>query len=801
MGRNNMKKIFSLSTVACAISTILSVQAAEIEVINVTATKRVENMQQVPVSVSAISADALKSLKIRDTTEIAAQVPNMQISTPAGDSYPIISIRGISMDDFSLNQSASVAIYVDEVYKGNPALQSVQLFDMERIEVLRGPQGTLFGKNTTGGLVNFITKRPSFDTGGYATVGFGNNNRKEFKGAFETELNDKLAVRFAGTFTEMDGWKKNILPGGEDANGIEEWGARASFAYMPNDDVDVLLKISTSKAQPNNYAYTAIPASAAGQGLGAYEAFNGLGPDSFPTALGVTPPAGAPQTSYTPAAVKYDETSEDTLKKRTIENTAVSLNINWDVSEEYSITSITSYDEGDITIPEGDGTPNKIHSVTVIGDVEQFTQDFRVTSNFDGDFNFIAGAFISQEEIQAPSSLVLYQDLDLNVDGALDWKDCYDPLAVAFGLPTEGVNTGLVEGGLNGVGDSLANYAGLGCQLKNDYTQEKDSLGFYFDASYALNDTTTVRFGARSTTDTIKLKNFQANYFGSDDVLVLQTITQNTGDPATDIITDEIDETEWSGKVSVDHILSSGDMVYVSYNRGYRSGAFNGQAFNDPSEVAPVDPEIIDAFEAGFKAEFFSRQLRLNGAAFYYDYSDQQFLSIDPATAAQTLHNISSSEIKGLEFDLTAAITDDLTLRAGFGYLDAKAKEGTVSGVDISGNTLSQSPEFNANISLDYFTSLNGSGSIQWHVDSSWVDKQYFDIGNTEATSQDSYALVNARVTWSSPDEMYQVAIWGKNLTDEEYITKAFDVTGLAGGIIAHTGQPSSFGAEVTVNF
>lgn len=786
-----MNKQFYITAVAAAVSSAITVQAAEIEKIEVTATKRVENVQTIPSSVSAISAEALKNLKIRDTTEIAAQVPNMQISTPAGDSYPIISIRGISMDDFSLNQSASVAIYVDEVYKGNPALQSVQLFDMERIEVLRGPQGTLFGKNTTGGLVNFITKRPSFDTGGFATLGFGNNNRKEFKGAFETDLSDDLAVRFAGTYTEMDGWKKNLHPDGADSNGIDEWGLRASFNYLPTDDVDILLKISASKAEPYNYAYTAIPAPGlGGQGGGNYELFN----RDLPAAFGVTPPEGAPQSSYNPASVKFDETNEDTLAKRTIENSAISLNIGWDVSDEYSITSITSYDEGEITIPEGDGTPNKIHSVTFYGDVEQFTQDLRITSNYDGNFNFILGAFVSSEEIQAPSSLVLYQDLDLNVDGNLDYLDCWEPVADLYGYPLT-PSAQLVDDTLNSFGYDLSLFAGMGCQLRNDYTQEKDSLGVYFDGSYALSDSTNIRFGARSTNDTIKLKNFSAGYYGSDEVLVVPTISQEL------LPEDEIDESEWSGKVSLDHILSSGDMIYVSYNRGYRSGAFNGQAFNDPSEVAPVDPEIIDAFEAGFKAEFFSRQLRVNGAAFYYDYQDQQFLNIDPETAAQTLHNIESSEIKGFEFDVTAALTDDLMLKGGFGYLDATAEEGMLSGVDISGNTLSQSPEFNANVAIDYYTNLDELGSLQWHMDANWVDKQYFDIGNTEATSQDGYTLMNARVTWSSPGEDYQVAIWGKNLTDEEYITKAFDVMGLAGGIIAHTGQPLSFGAELTVNF
>ncbi len=689
-----MNKQFYLSAVAAAVSLATTVQAAEIETIEVTATKRVENAQSIPVSVSALSADELKNLKIRDTTEISAQVPNMQISTPGGDSYPVISIRGISMDDYSINQSSSVAIYVDEVYKGNPSLQSGQMFDLQRIEVLRGPQGTLFGKNSTGGLVNFITKGPSWDTGGYLTAGIGNNNRKEVKGAYETELSDKLAVRVAGTFTEMDGWKKNSFPGAADSNAIDEWAARATFNYLPTDDVDITLKVAASKANPYNYAYTNIPGEA-GYGAGYYELFNNA-EVGLPALFGVTPPEGAPQNSYfVPEGQDFDEIQEDYVLKREIENSSASLNIVWDVSDEYSLTSITSFDSGDITIPEGDGSPNQVNSVVVSGDTTQFTQDLRLTSNLDGPFNYIVGAFVSKEEIDAPTSLSLFQDLDLNVDGNLDYLDCYDPLAAAFGLEMS-PNGQQVEEALLTEGASLGLFASLGCSLQNDYTQEKTSLGLYFDGSYDLTKDTKLRFGARSTNDVIELSNFNAGYYGSDGTLVVPTIAQEL------LPEDEIDENEWSGKVSVDHILSTGDLVYVSYNRGYRSGAFNGQSFNDPSEAAPVDPEILDAFELGFKADFLSRQLRINGAAFYYDYEGQQFINVDPNTAAQTLQNIDSSTIKGLEFDITAALTDDLMLRAGFGYLDTEVDGGVISGVDVSGNQLTQSPEYNANIGLDY---------------------------------------------------------------------------------------------------
>ena len=390
-----MNKQFYLSAVAAAVSLATTVQAAEIETIEVTATKRVENAQSIPVSVSALSADELKNLKIRDTTEISAQVPNMQISTPGADSYPVISIRGISMDDYSINQSSSVAIYVDEVYKGNPSLQSGQMFDLQRIEVLRGPQGTLFGKNSTGGLVNFITKGPSWDTGGYLTAGIGNNNRKEVKGAYETELSDKLAVRVAGTFTEMDGWKKNSFPGAADSNAIDEWAARATFNYLPTDDVDITLKVAASKANPYNYAYTNIPGEA-GYGAGYYELFNNA-EVGLPALFGVTPPEGAPQNSYfVPEGQDFDEIQEDHVLKREIENSSASLNIVWDVSDEYSLTSITSFDSGDITIPEGDGSPNQVNSVVVSGDTTQFTQDLRLTSNLDGPFNYIVGAFVSK---------------------------------------------------------------------------------------------------------------------------------------------------------------------------------------------------------------------------------------------------------------------------------------------------------------------------------------------------------------------------------------------------------------------
>jgi iron complex outermembrane receptor protein len=241
-------RVISTAISLLAFSGVLNVNAQALEEVVITAQKRTESLQDVPVSVSALSTADLEGLKLRDSGEIAAQIPNLQMINTAGDGFPIFSLRGVAMSDYSFNQSSPVASYVDEVYKGNPAIQGVQVFDLERIEVLRGPQGTLYGKNSTGGAVNFITKMPSFDRSGYIRIGAGDYDRKEAHGAFETPLiDDVLAIRLAGTWIEQNGWFENKLAGIDDGNAVDEYGLRASVLWQPNDDLQLILRASTGE--------------------------------------------------------------------------------------------------------------------------------------------------------------------------------------------------------------------------------------------------------------------------------------------------------------------------------------------------------------------------------------------------------------------------------------------------------------------------------------------------------------------------------------------------------------------------
>ena len=232
----------------------------------VTAQRRNERLQDVPVSITALSGDQLADKRIASPTDLVSSVPNLQAASTVGEGIPVFSLRGISMSDYSINQQGPVATYIDDVYKGTFPLLPVALYDLERVEVLRGPQGTLYGKNTTGGAINIISRRPGFSTEGYLAVGIGNYQRYEANGALQAALSDKVAARVAFTFARADGWFKNRLPGQADANATRQYAVRVSLLAQPTDRLQFLLRLSTSLQNPTNYGIFARPAA---DGIGA----------------------------------------------------------------------------------------------------------------------------------------------------------------------------------------------------------------------------------------------------------------------------------------------------------------------------------------------------------------------------------------------------------------------------------------------------------------------------------------------------------------------------------------------------
>lgn len=358
----------------------------------VTATKRSESLQKIPLSVSAIGGDDLAKARVNSVDSLVTKVANLQLTSIVGDNTPIFALRGVSMSDYSLNQSSPVATYYDEVYKGNFAFLGVAMYDLERVEVLKGPQGTLYGKNTTGGAVNLITKTAKLgETSGNFSMGYGRFNRVDLNGAVNLPIGDKAALRVAGTFAQANGWFKNVVPGQPDLAETREWGLRGTLVFEPADGVKFTLRGSTSYQDPRNYGIYAQPEAINRAGLG-----------------------------------KWEIASNETARRKA-RTTSVALTANFDLSDTLALTSITSYDKGSLHfIEDTDGQSIQLLEIPYDDEAKQFAQDLRLTSDTGGLFDFIIGAYYNREQVFNSSNFKIANDYDYNGDLVVDAQDCID---------------------------------------------------------------------------------------------------------------------------------------------------------------------------------------------------------------------------------------------------------------------------------------------------------------------------------------------------------------------------------------
>ena len=693
----------------------------------VTAQKRAERLQDVPVSVSAIGGDKLQQQRVTQADELVTKVPNLQLTSTVGDNTPIFALRGVSMSDYSLNQASPVATYYDEVYKGNFAFLGVAMFDLERVEVLRGPQGTLYGKNTTGGAVNLISRAPKLgQVNGYLNAGYGNYNRIDLNGAVNVPLSDTLAARVAFTYAKADGWFKNQLPGKPDLASTSEYGIRGSLLFEPKDGVSFILRASTSYQNPRNYGIYAQP-----------EATNRPG-------------------------LKKRQIEANITDRRHARTYSVSLTGNVELNDALTLTSITSYDKGKLNFYEDtDGTAGQLLEVPYGDRGTQVAQDLRLSSSFDGPFNFILGAYYNREKVFNETTFEIGKDIDFDGSGTVDAADC------AAGLP-------------------------LACLFRNSFNQVKKSIALYSDMTFEVTDALTLRGGLRYTNDKGSQTNFRSDALGVDGSLIATLIPTTSQAFKTNNL---------SGKIGIDYKLSPNNMIYANYSRGYRAKSFNAQAFFDPSEVGIAKPEEVDAFEVGAKTQFLDRHVTLNMAGFYYAYKNQQFINISPINAAQTLDNIPRSQIYGAELELSARATDALNLRAGLGLLHTEIRKGIVSGNDVKGNRLSNAPELTFSGGFDVKAMDNDAGKVTLAADLSYQSNQYFEVINISRLRQKSYALLSGNIGWESADGRFNASIWGKNLANKFYFTSRVDLLAGFGFDYNHIGGPRTYGVTLGVKY
>ncbi len=753
-----------------------------IEEIVVTAQKRSESLQTVPVSITALTSAQLGEVKLDSPSDLVTQVPNLQVNGIVGEGSPLFSLRGVSMFDYSLNQSSPVASYIDEVYKGNFVLFGVEMYDLARVEVLRGPQGTLYCKNTTGGAINFITNRPGFDTEANIKVGVGNYNRQEAEGALQFALvPDKLAVRVAATYTKVDGFIHNVLPGHPDLEGVSQWGARASFLYKATDDLTFTLRLSKSSQNPYNYAIMAgrlapscdplVPPCSAGISPGGI-GFTGY----FRTVDGTE--TGRP--------LKDNEIAQNYTPRRQQDNEAAALTIEANLSGGNKLTSITSWDDGSLFNPEGtDGAPYTVWKIPYTGKTKQLTQDLRLTSTGDGPLSYILGAYYQHEVIFNSTTNYVFTDPAFGLDCATD----------SYGA----------GGGYN-VGVAI----NVGCGYYNRFDQIRNSWALYTDDSFKASDLITLRVGLRYNHDNGAQKNALDQLLNAAGTPIANLGFFNTdfsGNPGPDPTGANLNDTRSqylhntavTGRAGIDFNVARDELVYLNYSRGYRSAAFNSQFLFTPSDFTTVLPETLDSSEAGFKTSWMEHRLQIDGAVFHYQYKNQQIINVYP-TGQQPLINLGKSKIDGGELEVIAKPARDFTLHASLGFLNTEVQEGTLATGDISGQQLPYAPKISGTAGFDWGFAHPGDATLNLHVDANYNGKQFLALPNEDAISQNAYALLNARLSFHSSDGKWEVGAWGRNLGDKFYLTNAVDVQGF-GFDYRHRGVPRMFGADVSYKF
>jgi iron complex outermembrane receptor protein len=719
-----------------------ALQAAVLEEVRVTATKRTESAQDVGIAITAFTGDQMDQLGWTNAQQVTAMAPGVQTVQPNGEANYAIAMRGVASSDFTTNVESPVALYLDEVYISQMSGAGFQLFDMERVEILRGPQGTLFGRNATGGLVHYITRKPSSDANGYLKGTVGENEQYRVEGAISGGT-ETLSARLSGSYHNNDGYITNRYRDedgkqSDDLNDADDKTARLHVLWAPNEDVELLLTGRWSEQDINT---------------GFFENVSSVLPGQLTPKVPNPVLDGYLDNDGDVWAGEYDDPGYNDLKTRGYTGT-----LKWDFGA-FRLTSIT--DNSTVKrdyIEDSDASPVSFFNFFLTTDADQFSQEIRLDGETDR-FQWVGGVY--------------YLDLDIDdSNGAIT-----DPIYNAFFGPTE---TPGAEGGLN-----------------NPYSSELESYSVFGQVDIPLGEEFTLILGARYIDDD---KDFQYNvnaveFLDPDYRKFSAPRNVNTLIPLAEY-KGSADDQEWAGRGQLDWALNDDWLIYGGWNRGIRGSGFNAPLFpfSPPleytDEFMAYDPETLDAYEIGFKSTLFDGLAQFNGAFYYYDYQDYQAFNI---VGLDTITFNTDAESYGAELELQTSPIEGLDILMGAAYNDIE--------VDIGDQELPsvQSPEWNLNGLIRYEWPMFG-GRMAIQGDIVWRDEVFFALVDAETLQQDSYAVSNASLTYYTEDGKWEGSVFVNNLTDEEYLVQTFDLSSLDvfGMTEQYYGRPQWWGASLT---
>jgi len=816
-----------------------------LEEIIVTARKREENIQNVGMSVSAMGKQEIENRFSTDVRDLVSISPNLLIDDTAQGPGGVASIyiRGIGVSEVEKNFDPAVGVVIDGIYIGTMSGGLQRTIDLERMEVLRGPQGTLFGRNTIGGVINMERTKPTMKTGGTILAGYGDYDTSNLEGIFNFRLGEQVGLKLTGAYRNQDeGYYTSVCDptvavtsatpacttSGQDIGQNEYTNYGANILWTATDNLD--LEFTYDKEETTQDTPTLVNASQNNN-----PELNNSWCDQFPTngalfcAPSLTTPTSGdrlntdivllgPANTF-PDGPGWGLATLDVLsfglappgepaRDATFDTETLIVEAHWNFADDYRMDFIAgSWETEETVLTDWDGTSEIRFHTDRPADYEQTTAELRFSNESDGPFNWTVGAYLwdSEYEIRLVSVLGFFYLPD---PGAVDPTQ---KIADVFGLGLDPVD------------------------LPQFTKQTSESWAVFGEADWAINDKWTLTIGGRYTEDEKTTKQWgqtpcgieplfgpflppgevdtPAPYdelcFGPGGLAANPTADPAIGGDTNTPVTAAHDWDQFTPKVGVKWNVTDDSMAYFTYSAGYRSGGFNGRVDSVETASTPYDEETVDNFEIGFKSQWLENRLRWNAAIFYMKYENKQEEVQQPSSTSGTgqrtfVLNASDATVSGLEMELLYLPAEGWQIRANVGFLDAEYDNfsynanpgGAPDIVDNSHLDFRRAPDVTGSLSADYQWPV-GAGQMwisgTWH----YIGAHEVDFANKPELSNDAQNLIDAAINYEYKNALF--SIYGHNLADEDGYTIGFDVASIWS--YAYTRAPRTWGAQVVFRF
>lgn len=718
-----------------------------LEEVIVTARRRSESLQEIPVSVTAFTANDIEEVGITDITHISDLTPNLIIKpNTGGNDGTMVCMRGLCRTDFTITEDPMVGVYLDGVYISKSIGSLFDIAELERVEVLRGPQGTLYGKNTLGGAVIFHTRKPSGDLGGHASFTGGNFGRKDAKAYIEFPVSEQLAASISLLSKHRDPFVKNYL--GDDIWDEDNQAVHAAIRWAPSEafTADYAFDWQKKREQAMSPQLSSASGSLFGFALGDQNAHN------------VRPDREDKVTNY------GDSVNDTDLRGH-------SLTLSYDIGGTgLTLKSITGYREtSNLLIANATGADNNLlYNNPDDFDLDSFSQEIQLSGSLaDGFIDFVAGLFYFNEE----------------------------------GLYLQHQEFGFFA-------------------LRQEFVTDIDntSIAAFTEATFHFTEKFSATLGIRFTDEERKQEHWVTELSSGFTYLDTRAQTYN-GAPLS--LPNKVDETDVSPRLSLSYKWNDELMTYFTYARGFKSGGFNARSFS-PLQWGPYGDMKVDSYEVGIKSDFMDNRVRFNLGLFYQELQDMQAQvnAVDALAGgfSTVIQNAAEATVQGFEAEVIVKLLPGLTVNGSYGYVDAEYDEflsfdnntGTVANI-ANDRGFEATPKNSYNLSLNYsFPQFGDLGNLNARLDWSGQSKTIFTpkkSGNDDI-AQDSYDLINARLSYDDiqmGNGTLSIALWAKNLTDEEYKIGGYEVDvsgfGLGRVGISQWGEPRTYGMDITYRF